>query len=1149
MSDFKDFEDLLKEYRDLQLRVTQFSAIEQKLINTQDRLDYELLLYKRLQKFNSLALQDLSRDKFIRLISESIIDILEVESSVVCFKNLIDVKDSLFFSEGIKYDKINQLDFINDIEILLNNNSSGNTLLLKSNEFLKFKSLQNISEGLLFYFHEKELGYSFWIFGFVSLKNKNLYQELQPRHETVFSLFSQQVQSLFANKVKTDKINKQIEQIIASEIELKKLSLIATKTKNGVIISDKEGRIEWVNDAFTKTSGYRLDEVFLKKPKDLLQGINSDKNEIKKISEAIKAKKNIESTIINYNKNGQEYYNQIEITPILNEAGELMNFVSLQKDITEELQYQKEILRINSKFELITSKSHIGIWEWETATNKVVWNDIIIAQYGLKNENSKELNFIDIWKQSIHPDDKERVLYNTNHIMNSDDEILEQEYKIIRNDDQQVRIVKDITIAERDEKGVLLRLIGSTIDITQEKENKLELEYNLKQQELLSELSLGLNNLTDFGLRINNAIDKIGTYSNISRVYIYEDSENSTVCSNTYEWCRKDINSQIEESRDIIYSDIPSLKQLLTQKGVICVEDISDLPKDLVDILKPKDVKSIIIYPIYIKDVFFGFIGFEECIIRKKWLKSEIELLRIVSGIISNAYERYHAEKSLIASEEKYRNIIENINIGLVESNVKGEIVFNNKKFKELTLLDIPALMILKNDPENELKQKVLKKIILSYTKIDNSVYEIEFIRSDKKLITLLISCAPTINQQGEISGYINAFWDITSVKTLQKKLETALIERDSFIQKTNSLKLFYESILNHSPAQIAVISDDFSIRYINELMIQEEPYLENAIGKTISEIALKYTRQDQRFVKLNKHIFEAVNFKKLIQVEEFLVDKLTNKPKVILRSILPYYNEQDKLEYVILTGVDITDLKNIETAILKKNDELKKINTELDNFVYSVSHDLRSPLLSIKGILDLISKTSVLDDKTSNYLKLAETSAVRLDGTIQEILEYSKNSRFDIELSEFNVEEMVQLIFDDLKYSDNNKVLFSIEIEGSPVITTDKSRLNTLLKNLIGNSVKYKRKDIENSFVKFTLHRKDDNILIKVIDNGIGISEKSIDKVFDMFYRGTKSSVGTGLGLYICKEIINKLNGTISVQSVLNEGTTIYISIPKLSL
>ena len=81
----------------------------------------------------------------------------------------------------------------------------------------------------------------------------------------------------------------------------------------------------------------------------------------------------------------------------------------------------------------------------------------------------------------------------------------------------------------------------------------------------------------------------------------------------------------------------------------------------------------------------------------------------------------------------------------------------------------------------------------------------------------------------------------------------------------------------------------------------------------------------------------------------------------IILRSILPYYKDDGNLEYIILTGIDITNLKNIETSVLKKNEELKKINSELDNFVYSVSHDLRSPLLSIKGILELILKTNDL--------------------------------------------------------------------------------------------------------------------------------------------------------------------------------------------
>ena len=152
------------------------------------------------------------------------------------------------------------------------------------------------------------------------------------------------------------------------------------------------------------------------------------------------------------------------------------------------------------------------------------------------------------------------------------------------------------------------------------------------------------------------------------------------------------------------------------------------------------------------------------------------------------------------------------------------------------------------------------------------------------------------------------------------------------------------------------------------------------------------------------------------------------------------------------------------------------------------------------------------------------------------------------MELELFDVQEMVQQIYDDLKFTDNLAVKFVIDIQGSPIVCSDKKRFNTLLKNLIGNSVKYKRKEINDSFVKFALTRKNDSIFMQVIDNGMGISELSIGKVFDMFYRGTKLSAGTGLGLYICKEIVNKLNGEISLQSKLDVGTTIDTIIPKLN-
>ena len=120
------------------------------------------------------------------------------------------------------------------------------------------------------------------------------------------------------------------------------------------------------------------------------------------------------------------------------------------------------------------------------------------------------------------------------------------------------------------------------------------------------------------------------------------------------------------------------------------------------------------------------------------------------------------------------------------------------------------------------------------------------------------------------------------------------------------------------------------------------------------------------------------------------------------------------------------------------------------------------------------------------------------------------------------------------------------LDIQTNPVIYSDKSRIGVLLKNIIGNAIKYRKKDI-NSIVKFTLKRGHNSIIMKISDNGEGIDTPHLDKIFTMFYRGTTSSVGTGLGLYICKEIANKLNGDLLVESQLGVGTVMTITIPEL--
>lgn len=274
-----------------------------------------------------------------------------------------------------------------------------------------------------------------------------------------------------------------------------------------------------------------------------------------------------------------------------------------------------------------------------------------------------------------------------------------------------------------------------------------------------------------------------------------------------------------------------------------------------------------------------------------------------------------------------------------------------------------------------------------------------------------------------------------------------------------------------------------------------------------------------------------------------------------------------NKIQQDLFDKSDLVDKKNSElNTALQKNiensnlissqlerikiseQELLKANSELDKFVYSVSHDLRSPLLSIKGLLALVVARPELDIKVSEYIGMAQKSVTRLDETISEILEYSRNSRLNLSFEFFDVREIVEQIFESHRFIVEDGFEFKIDITGNSIIHSDRARMNTLLRNLIGNAIKYRRPAESNQFVQFTLKRVNGMVIMNISDNGEGVPEYVKPKVFDMFYRGSTTGTGTGLGLYICKQIVEKLDGSIELQSEEKKGATFTVSVPDLS-
>lgn len=234
--------------------------------------------------------------------------------------------------------------------------------------------------------------------------------------------------------------------------------------------------------------------------------------------------------------------------------------------------------------------------------------------------------------------------------------------------------------------------------------------------------------------------------------------------------------------------------------------------------------------------------------------------------------------------------------------------------------------------------------------------------------------------------------------------------------------------------------------------------------------------------------------------------------------------------------------------AMVERNLELKKINSELDNFVYSVSHDLRSPLLAIQGLIMLITTIRQFDPEIQTYFTMVNNSVNRMDDTIKEILEYSRNARLSVKKELIDFPLITRQVFDDVKHLSAEPLEMSLEMTGTEPFYSDPYRVTTLMKNLISNAVKYQRHHDIQSFLRIRIQITAAEAVLEFQDNGEGIHPDNQARIFDMFYRASNSSVGTGLGLYICREIVNNLGGSISVVSEPGAGSLFTVILKNLN-
>lgn len=246
------------------------------------------------------------------------------------------------------------------------------------------------------------------------------------------------------------------------------------------------------------------------------------------------------------------------------------------------------------------------------------------------------------------------------------------------------------------------------------------------------------------------------------------------------------------------------------------------------------------------------------------------------------------------------------------------------------------------------------------------------------------------------------------------------------------------------------------------------------------------------------------------------------------------------------ITGRVMSDSSYYQNQLIDQKMELEHTNKELDRFVYSVSHDLSAPLRSIRGLVTL-SRIEPMNDQLSTYVNHIETSVNKLDDFIAEILDYSRSERRAIVYEPVNLKKLCDEVLDDLKFLPGyNKInIDQSELATEPIVS-DEMRLKIIFTNLLSNAIKFHKTQLSNScYIKIKSYLTEQHLVIKVEDNGEGIKPELQEKIFDMFFRASSTSKGSGLGLYIVKETVHRLGGIISVESKYGEGSTFTVRLP----
>ena len=518
-----------------------------------------------------------------------------------------------------------------------------------------------------------------------------------------------------------------------------------------------------------------------------------------------------------------------------------------------------------------------------------------------------------------------------------------------------------------------------------------------------------------------------------------------------------------------------------------------------------------------------------------------------VISALRDVTDRVNAQLVLKQKESELSFILEVINDGYWDWDVQNNLLKFNKNFKNITGYDIGSINI---SNEEELiflpphKRKRFMNLVAEFLFEGRTYFSEEFEVSRADGTTGWVTVRGQVykeNKNGQPIRIMGTFTDITSLKFAQERQQKDLI--------------FVTTLLNTIQTPVFYKGVDGLYQGCNKAFAEFVGYpVDKIIGSSVFDL---YDKQlAEVYDKADKELFES----KKQQIYEGKVKHNDGSYRDTIFYKNAYFNPNDELEGLIGVIFDVTDSKKISEELQQKNRELEKSEKELlelndtkDKFFSIVSHDLRSPLLSLTGFTDLLS--SSYDTMTKEEIEEALSSLNRntknVYSLVENLLDWAKiqMGKQEIFPKEVNLLSVVNTVVDVFKVSLDDKNLNVIkEINENMNLFVDSNVLHTVIRNIVSNSIKFTN---AGGTITFEAKCVNDSCVLTLSDTGVGIEPEILEKLFIIDRLKTKPGLqgekGSGLGLILSKELVESSGGSINVQSEVGKGTTFTITFPIL--